>query len=172
MSRRCSRGLSRRLQLSKKARLNRPSAGPAGSDPSTRQRRSSGRQPRRPRRCHPHRELEPRIRPGGSTDVREVFSAEFHHPPVNFHHVQLLDIWMAQALPCGAAVSPPITRIRSIELAPHSAGCTRPVVVAFLLLRSHPAAIQQQPPARSAHCESRDLLERTGLLDQNLSFNP
>jgi len=52
-----------------------------------------------------HRELEPRIGPGGSADVGKVFLAEFHHTPVNFHHVQPLDVWVAQAFPRGAAVS-------------------------------------------------------------------
>ena len=44
------------------------------------------------------------------------------------------------------------------------------VVVAFLLFRCHPTAIQEQPPPVALTANHADPLERTGLLDQHLSF--
>ena len=44
------------------------------------------------------------------------------------------------------------------------------VVVAFLLLCCHPAAIQQQAPSIALTANHADSLERTGLFDQHLSF--
>ena len=44
------------------------------------------------------------------------------------------------------------------------------VVVAFLLFRCHPAAIQEQPPPVALTANHADPLERTSLLDQHLSL--
>ena len=118
-----------------------------------------------------HRELEPRIRPGGSADVGKVFPAEFHHTPVNLHHVQPLDAWVAQAFPRGAAV-PASDHQNPLDRAGAAQGWVHQslVVVAFLLFRCHPTAIQEQPPPVALTANHADPLERTGLLDQHLSL--
>ena len=99
-----------------------------------------------------------------------MFAAELHDASVDLHHVELGDTGMAQAFPCGAAITAadhqhPFDRLRPAEGRVHQGL----VVVTFLMLGGHPAAVEQQASAVTLTADHTDALKRAALLHQRLA---
>jgi len=110
-------------------------------------------------------EVEAGVAPGGAAEAGQVLAGELHHQPVDLHHVEVGDAGVAQALAGGAAVTAadhqhPFDRRGGAEGRMHQGF----VVVPLLLLRRHPAAVEQQPLAVGLAVDDRDPLVGAGVL--------
>ena len=114
--------------------------------------------------------MEPWITPGTAADAGQVFLAELHHPSIDFHHVEVLDAAVSEAFTGGAAVAA-ADHQHPFDGAGTAEGWMdqRLVVVPFLLLSGHPAAIQQQTVSVALAADHADALIRAGFLHQQLS---
>ena len=96
--------------------------------------------------------------------------AELHHAAIDLHQIELLHLPMAQALAGGAAIAAadhehPFNPLSAAEGWMHQGL----VIVPFLPLGGHPAAIEQQPFAVALAVDDRDALERALLFMQHLT---
>ena len=89
----------------------------------------------------------------------QMLLAQFHDSSINFHHVEVFDVLVAQALPCCAAIaSPNHQHLFKLGSATQSWVDQRLVIVAFLVFSGHPAAVEQQPFPVAAAVDHRDAL--------------
>ena len=54
-----------------------------------------------------HREVKAGVLPAASTQRSQMLLTEFHHPAIDLHHVEMLDVRMAKAFAGGTAVATP-----------------------------------------------------------------
>ena len=104
--------------------------------------------------------MEAGIVPAATANRGQVLLAPLHHQAVDFHHVEVLDPRVLEALAGGAAIASadhehPSQALGAAEGGVHDGF----VVVPFLALGGHPAAIQQQPFAVADAVDDRHLLE-------------
>ena len=107
-----------------------------------------------------HGEMEAGIVPAATANRGQVLLAPLHHQAVDFDHVEVLDPWVLEALAGGAAVAPADHEHPAKALGAAEGGVDDGfVVVPFLALGGHPAAIQQQPFAVADAVDDRHRLE-------------